>query len=167
MRTLSVGLVLVTLVVAGCGSSSTTTKTAAVTSTAAPTPAQLATAGFVRHAGVAFGAFRRYIYEPLKAGALKDVHARTPAVAKAKAAAFLLVRELKLAAAAAKGNPALKVLDTQLAVLSGGFTAALVRLKAGQFNPLEIETASSAIEAIKSGAAAAGAAIPESVPAIP
>jgi hypothetical protein len=167
MRMLSVVLVLLTLAVAGCGSSSSTTKSAAVTaSTAAASPTQLATAGFVRHAGLAFGAFHRYIYQPLKAGELKNVRAHTPAVTKAKTAAFLIVRELKLAAVAAKGNPALKALDTQLAVLSGGFTAALVQLKAGHFDPLEIETASSAIEAIKSGAAAAGATITESVPAV-
>jgi hypothetical protein len=169
MRALSVMLVLGALAAAGCGSSSSsnsaTTKAAATT--AAANPAKLATASFVLHAGVAFGAFHRYIYAPLRAGELKNLRAHKLVVAKATAAAFLVVHELKLATAVARASPALKALDTPLAVLSGGFTAALVRLKAGHFNPLEIETANSAIDSIKGGAAAAGAAITESVPAVP
>jgi hypothetical protein len=170
MRLLSVVLVLVALAAAGCGSSaqtSTTTSTATGASTVAASPAQTATAKFVLHAAVAFGAFHRYIYTPLKAGELKSLAGHRPVVARAAAAAFLVGHELKLATAAAKASPALNALDTQLAVLSDGFAAALVRLKAGHFNPVEIQTAASAIEGIERGAAAAGAPIAEHVPAVP
>jgi hypothetical protein len=173
MRSLSVVLVAVALALAGCGSSSSSSsstnpaKAATSAKAAAPlTPAQVAQAKFAGAAGIAFGAFNRYIYAPLKEGKLKQPIGRA-LLAKGTAAALFVARELKAATAAAKAIPALSAVTPQLAVLSAGFTAALARLKAGHFNPIEISTAASAIESIKSAAAAAGVRIKETVPAVP
>jgi hypothetical protein len=172
MRSLSVVLVALVIALAGCGSSSnsssSSSSSAATTAKAATTasPAQLAQAKFAAAAGLAFGAFNRYIYRPLKEGKIKQPIDRA-LLAKGTAAAQFVARELRAATAAAKANPALSGVAPQLAVLSGGFAAALARLKAGHFNPIEINTAASAIESIKSAAAAAGVKITEAVPALP
>jgi hypothetical protein len=174
MRLLSVLLVLGVLALAGCGSSSNSTSSsgsstsAATASTAASTnPTHLATAKFALHAGLAFGAFHRYIYEPLKAGEFKSLLRHKLAVIKASAAAVFVVHELKLASAAAQASPLLMKLVPQLAVLTSGFQGALRRFKSSTFKPAEIETALPGIESIKGAAASAGAAITETVPALP
>jgi hypothetical protein len=174
MRLLSVLLVLGVLALAGCGSSSNSTSSSgsstsdATASTAASTnPTHLATAKFVLHAGLAFGAFHRYIYEPLKAGEFKSLLRHKLAVIKASAAAVFVVHELKLAGAAAQASPLLMKLVPQLAVLTSGFQGALKRLKSNTFKPAEIETALPGIESIKGAAASAGATIIETAPALP
>lgn len=170
MRLLPVLLVLLALAVAGCGSSSSsdsasTATTAKIATVAGPT--HLATAKFVLHAGLAFGAFHRYIYKPLRAGDFKSLLHHKLAVLKATAAATFVVHELGLASVDAKASPSLRKLASQLTLLSAGFGAALTKLKSGHFNPLEIETASSVIESIERAAAAGGATITESSPTVP
>ena len=169
MRLLPVLLVLIALAVAGCGSSSSseTTASSAATASTNASPTHLATAKFALHAGLAFGAFHRYIYKPLKAGAFTSLLRHKLAVLKATAAAVFVLHELKLATADAKASPLLNKLTTQLTLHSSGFTAALHKLKAGSFNPLEIETASGAIAGIEHAAGAAGATITESSPSVP
>jgi hypothetical protein len=165
MRSLSVVLVALVIALAGCGSSSSSNSSSATTakSSTATSPAQLAQAKFTAAAGLAFGAFNHYIYTPLKEGKVKQPIDKA-LLAKGTAAAQFVARELRKATAAAKASPALSGVAPQLAVLSAGFTAALARLKAGQFNPIEINTAATAIESIKSAAAAAGVKISEAVP---
>ena len=56
----------------------------------------LAKTKFVLHAGLAFGAFHRYILEPYRAGAFrKGAPGRTKALVKAGAAGLFAYRELK------------------------------------------------------------------------
>lgn len=168
MRSLSVVLVALVIALAGCGSSSSSSSSSATTAKASTTasPAQLAQAKFAAAAGLAFGAFNRYIYAPLKEGKVKQPIDRA-LLAKGTAAAQFVARELIKATAAAKASPALSGVAPQLAILNAGFTAALARLKAGHFNPIEINTAASAIESIKSAAAAAGVKVSEAVPPLP
>jgi hypothetical protein len=170
MRLLSVVLVLGVLALAGCGSSTSSTSSSSgssTASTAAASPTHLASAKFVLHAGLAFGAFHRYIYEPLKSGEFKSLLRHKIAVVKATAAAVFAVHELKLATAAAQASPTLSKLIPQLLVLTSGFTGALQRLKAGTFKPAEIERALPGIESIKGAAASAGASITENAPSLP
>lgn len=172
MRLLSVVLVLGVLVLAGCGSSSSSTSTntsnaSSAATTASSSPSQLATAKFVLHAGLAFGAFHRYIYEPLKAGKFKSLLRHKLAVVKASTAAVFVLHELKLASAAAQASPSLSKLIPQLTILTSGFTSALLRLKAGNFKPAEIESAIPGIESIKGGASAVGVTVKEAAPALP
>ena len=55
--------------VAGCGSSNQNTAAGGQT-TSAQSTTHFAKTKFVLHAGLAFGAIHRYIYKPLRAGAL-------------------------------------------------------------------------------------------------
>lgn len=174
MRLLSVVLVLGVLALCGCGSSSSSngtsaasTSTSATAASTSASPTHLATAKFVLHVGLAFGAFHRYIYEPLKAGEFKSLLRHKLAVIKASAAAVFVVHELKLATADAQASPLLMKFVPQLAVLSTGFKGALTRLKAGTFKPSEIETALPGIESIKGAAATAGIPIKEGAPSLP
>ena len=168
MRSLPVVLVALVLALAGCGSSSS--KSSSSSSSAATTakastpasPAQVAQAKFAAATGLAFGTFNRYINAPLKEGKLKQPIDKA-LLAKGTAAAKFVLRELRVATAAAKASPALSGVAPQVAILSGGFSAALARLKAGRFNPIEIDTAGAAIESIKAASAAAGVTITEAV----
>src|SRR5690348_4856596 len=82
---------------AGCGKSTTTTTNAAgkvVTSC----HISFAKSKFVLHAGLAAGAFHRYIYKPYRRGALKKgVPGRKKALVKAGASALFAYHELKVA----------------------------------------------------------------------
>ncbi|HEY4897566.1 MAG TPA: hypothetical protein VII01_15960 [Solirubrobacteraceae bacterium] len=172
MRMLSVVLVVFALALAGCGSSSSSSSNSTgASSTAAQSSGSgtthLATVRFVAHAGLAFGAFHRYIYKPLLAGDFKGLLRHKLAVVKATAAAAFIYHELKLASADTHSSAALKSLVKPLNVLTTGFAAALAKLKAGKFNLAEIETANIAISSIEGVSKNSGAAIAEQVPSLP
>ena len=139
--------------VGGCGKSTTTTTNAAgqvVTSC----HISFAKTKFLLHAGLAAGAFHRYIYNPYRAGAFKKgASGRKKALVKAGTSALVAYHELKVASDDARcDGPVLKKLASPLAaavqaisslkgVLGagnlagiGGAAAALDRLvgKAGQ-----------------------------------
>ena len=90
--------VTLALVLAGCGSSSSSSS-AGASSSAAPAAAsgtttntvKLAKTKFVLHAGLAFGAFHRWIYKPVKAGYLAHpLNHKLALVKGGVAAAFVL-----------------------------------------------------------------------------
>jgi hypothetical protein len=126
-----------------------------------------ATARFALHAGLAFGAFHRYIYKPLKSGALKNPLSHKLAVLKAALAAGFTVHEVKAASEAAKSNPKLAKLAAPLTALSGAITAAVSSAKSGKVNTSQLESSNSAIDSIKSEAATAGAPVAEKATSLP
>jgi len=164
MRLFPVVLVIAALAVAGCGSSSssTTSKVAATTASASSGSGGVSAAKFVLHTGLAFGAFHRYIYKPIKAGALQNPLSHKLSVLKATAAAAFMVHEIKLAVAAAQGAPALMKLVAPLSALAAGVKSAVA---SGTVSPTTLATGNSVIESIKSQAAGAGATIVEETPA--
>jgi hypothetical protein len=115
-------LVLLVAALAGCGSSSSSSNgsangqpPAAQTSTASTT--HFAKTKFVLHAGLAFGAFHRYIYKPFKQGQFSGglFHHKLATLKAALAAAFA-VHEVRLALNDARSS---KVLSTLLSPLLG------------------------------------------------
>jgi len=65
---------------------------------------------FVLHAGLAFGAFHRYIYKPFRSGGFSSQNStgkRLLAFGKAAAAGAFVVHEVRLAAEDAQANPTL------------------------------------------------------------
>jgi hypothetical protein len=96
---------------AACGTTSTTTTTASgQVKVSCHVP--LARTKFVLHAGIAVGAFHRYVIKPYRAGAFKQgAPDRRKALLKAGASALLAYHELKVAAHDANcDGPALKKL---------------------------------------------------------
>ncbi|MBV9309201.1 MAG: hypothetical protein JOZ73_00105 [Solirubrobacterales bacterium] len=131
-RTIAVALVLTLLAfVAGCGSksSSSSNSSAASQPTSTTNKTHLAKTKFVLHAGLAFGAFHRYIYKPFKRGAFSGGLAHhKAAVAKAALAAAFAYHETRLALNAARSSKVLSTalkpllaLQTSLSNLRNGF----------------------------------------------
>ncbi|MEA2467146.1 MAG: hypothetical protein QOJ57_1272, partial [Thermoleophilaceae bacterium] len=95
---------------------------------------------FLLHAGLAFGAFHRYIQKPLQAGTFRaGAPGRKKAFVKAAAAALFVYHELKKARDAAESSDILRrkvvnPIDGVLAKIQGLGSS----LKAGSLNPSEI-----------------------------
>ena len=163
------------LTASACGSSSTSSSasraaTATATSAAASsstTTTHLAKTKFVLHAGLAFGAFHRWIYKPLKAGELTHPLSHKVATIKAALAAAFTYHELKLALADAQADPTLSHLVAPITALQNKINGLGSGLKGGQVNASQIEDANGSIGSIHSLAAAAGQPIVEQTPASP
>ncbi len=101
--------VSVALALAACGSSSNT-KTVGTAH---------AVVGFAAHAGLAFGAFKLFIYDPYKKGKLSLHHPFT--LAKAGVAALFAYHEIKKARAELNGHPKLSRLIGPFTLLVTAF----------------------------------------------
>ncbi len=176
MRLLTAVLIMLALTLAtGCGSKSSTTGSAASSSSGAPaqttTPAKtvhFAKTKFLIHAGLAFGAFHRYLYKPFKAGAFNHPLQHKLALVKATAAALFVVHEVKQAGEAAQGSAVLRKLFSPLTALAGTVIGLAKGLTSGHVDASSLGSANGTIDSIKSGASSAGASIAEHAPpAIP
>jgi hypothetical protein len=113
-KLLLVSLVVFGLVVAGCGnsnssSSSTAAGGSAASSSTTSSVGRLPTVKFALHAGLAFGAFHRWIYKPLKNGTFSGgILKHKVALVKAGLAGVFAYHELKLAIQDAQASPKLQ-----------------------------------------------------------
>jgi hypothetical protein len=164
MRPLSLLLVVAIVALAGCGSSSSSSSSSSATKSAS---AVTSSARFALHAGLAFGAFHRYIYKPLKSGELKSPLSHKLTLVKAVAAGAFTVHEIKLASEAAKGSPTLSKFVAPLSALSAGIGTAVASAKSGHVDTNALESSKSSIESIKSDASKSGASVTESSPSVP
>jgi hypothetical protein len=163
-------LVLAALGAAGCGSSTkTVSETAAngnVTTQTVPN-VHFAKTKFVIHLGLAFGAFHRYIYKPLRAGAFKPgAPGRVKAILKAGAAALFAVHELKVAHEDALSDSHLRPLANKVDALFGKLGGLGTALKGGSLNPADILGSAGAIDALGAASSGAGVGIKDVVPAL-
>src|SRR5947209_2597206 len=118
MRSLGALLIVIVLAasVAACGSSNgASTGSAAGGAAATTSSTHFAKTKFVLHAGLAFGAFHRYIYKPLKQGKFSGglFHHKVATIKAALAAAFAY-HEVKLALKDARSS---KILSKALSPL--------------------------------------------------
>jgi hypothetical protein len=166
-------LVALTLAFAtGCGSKSSTPGSASssanggasVQTTTPVKKVHFAKTKFLLHAGLAFGAFHRYLYKPFKAGAFNHPLQHKLALLKAAAATLFVVHEVKKAGEAAQGSALLRKLFSPLNALAGTLTGLAASLKGGQADASMLGSANGTIDSIKSGAASAGASVTEHAP---
>lgn len=160
---------ILTLGLAGCGSSSHSNSSASTSASSGGSagavqqvslePAQRAAAAFSKNAGAAFTTFYRAIYGPYQQGAFKGKPSPA-ALASAGQAALMASDEIHAAAVATTESPQLAQLRVPMKTLDEGFKAALGKLKQGHFNFGEIQAAAVAIAAIRGSAASAGLSIP-------
>ena len=159
------------LAVAGCGSSSSSPTTSAAaaggTTSATTTTTHLAKTKFVLHAGLAFGAFHRWIYKPAKAGELSHPLEHKLTTIKAALAAAFVYHELKLALADAQASPTLSKLVAPITDLQNKLHGLAGSVKSGGASASDVDGIDSTISSIKSQAAAAGQTITEQTPATP
>jgi hypothetical protein len=167
-------MVALLLAVTGCGSKKNTSTeatpsgSAAQTTGATPAPKKthFAKTKFVIHAGLAFGAFHRWIYKPLKAGTFsgKSLLRNKKALFKAGLAGLFAYHELKLALKDAKSSPLLTKLLTPVTALANKLKSIGTGLKRGKVDQAAIESTNSDIAAANGAASAAGSNIQEKVP---
>ena len=117
--------------------------------------------------GLAFGAFHRYIYKPLKAGAFSSGAAgRTKALVKAAVAAAFIVHELKIAREDALADEHLRPLAEKIEGLFTKVGSLASSLKSGSLNPADIAGSAGAVAALSSAASGAGVTIKDLAPAL-
>jgi hypothetical protein len=120
---------------------------------------KLAKTRFITNAGLAAGAFHRYIYSPYRKGAFKSgAKGQKRAIVKAAAAGLFSLDQLRRAKANVQADPGLcKVLSAPLQKLSGTMKVLVDKLKRGEIDPTTIGSASGALEATRGTAGSAGA----------
>jgi hypothetical protein len=114
-----------------------------------------AVVGFAAHAGLAFGAFKLFVYDPYKAGKLKLRHPFT--LAKAAAGALFAYHEVKKALAELHGHPKLAALVGPLTLLAGTLHVLTGGLKHGSTGG--VSGAQSTISSVGSKASSLGSPI--------
>ncbi|MCM3885627.1 hypothetical protein [Frankia sp. R82] len=151
-------LALVLLVGCGPKSSSTSVTGSSTSSTAAdseyngacPTNGNskaFAKTRFTLHAGLALGAFHRYIYKPLKNGGFKSgADKRKRTFAKAAVAGVFVVHEIKVANGFALANPSL-CRATQS--IRGTFSTLTSRLRSGTATEADVNSAEQAFGSLQ------------------
>ncbi len=146
----------------GCGSSSSSSNTA---SSGQPQAAQTSTTStthfaktkFALHAGLAFGAFHRYIYKPYKQGKFAGglFHHKLATIKAALAAGFAY-HEVRLALDDARSSKILSTLLSPLLALQTKLSTLRDELKSGQVNPAAITSANGTAGTISSQSAGRG-----------
>jgi hypothetical protein len=147
-------LVIGALALGGCGSStktvSSTGSNGQVTTQTVPN-VHFANAKFLFHAGLAFGAIHRYIYKPLRNGALRHgAPGRIRVLLKGAVAAVFAVHELKLAHEDALASNQLRPLANRVDSLDRKLGALVSGLKHGSIDPAAILSSSGAADALGS-----------------
>ena len=160
--------------VAGCGSSSASSSsspaapaTATGTANGATGTIKLAKTKFLLHAGLAFGAFHRWIWKPARSGELRHPLRHPLTAAKAALAATFVYHELKLALADAQASPTLSKLVAPITALQNRFHNLSGSVKSSGASASDADGLDSAVSSIKGQAAAAGQPITEQTPSSP
>jgi hypothetical protein len=159
--------------VASCGSSNSSSSATAApaagatNSTSTTSTTRFAKTKFVLHAGLAFGAFHRWIYKPAKAGELSHPFKHPLTATKAALAAAFTYHELKLALADAQADRTLSKLVAPITALQNKIQGVGSSVKSGGASPSDFAGLDSTISSIKSQAAGAGQPITEQAPASP
>jgi hypothetical protein len=170
---------IILLALSGCSSKSKdATETGAAPTVGAPaapgaTPADTATpqacptaqtrkfakTRFITNAGLAGGAFKRYIYSPYRKGSFKSgAKGQKRAVVKAAAAGLFSLDQLRRAKTNVQADPTLcKALSAPLRNLSTAMKGLVDKLKRGEIDPSSIGAASGALETTRGTAGNAGA----------
>jgi len=143
----------------GCGSS----KSSSTPSGGAGTSqTHFAKTKFVLHAGLAFGAFHRWIYKPFKAGDFSHPFRHKLTIVKALLAASFIHHEVVLARADARHSRLLSKVVLPLLGISGAILAIRAAIAAHHApSASNVSSANSAISSVKSDSSAAGQPIQE------
>ncbi len=168
LRVLIVVLALAAFVGTGCGNStktvSQTNANGQVTTRTVPN-VHFAKTKFVLHAGLAFGAFHRYIYKPFKQGTFKKGAAgRTKALIKGGAAGLFAAHELKKAREAALSDDRLRPLADGIGGLGDKLGSLAAGLKGSSFNPTDIVQSAGAIGLLRTASKSLGVGVKDVAP---
>ena len=163
-------LSVLSVAVVGCGSSSSPSSSAggsAAGTTSTTSTVKLAKTKFVLHAGLAFGAFHRWVYKPAKAGTLTHPLQHPLTAGKAALAAAFVYHEVKLALADAQADPTLSKLVAPITDLQNKLHSLAGSVKSGGASAGDVTGLDSIISSIKDQASSAGQTITEQTPSSP
>jgi hypothetical protein len=147
------------LVAAGCGSSNSSSGSTAPNSTSI----HFAKTKFALHAGLAFGTFHHFIYQPFKAGDFSHPFSHKFTILKAVAAGLFVEHEVKTALADARASKLLSHVVAPLAALGGGLALIRATIKSGHPNAGAITSANSNVSSAEFNSSSAGQPIKETV----
>jgi hypothetical protein len=123
---------------------------------------------FLLHAGLAFGAFHRYLYKPFKAGTFSSgANGRTTAIVKAAIASLFVYHELKRAYDFAKCDSTLSKLVSPITALTGAVSNLTSNLKAGKFDGGSLSGVSNQLNALGTQSGGLGATIKDIAAPVP
>ena len=109
---------------------------------------------FALHAGLALGAFHRYIYKPLRSGGFKaGAEKRKRTIAKAAIAGAFALHELKVAKGFAVANPSL---CRAVEGVNARFTALTGKLHQGTATQADVDAGQSAMSGLQRDASSTG-----------
>lgn len=148
-------------VIAGCGTK-TVTETGANGSPTTETVQNIhfANTKFVLHMGLAFGAFHRYIYKPLKYGELRSgAPHRLATMAKAALAGAFIVHELRIARADAMSSNQLRPVVNKIDNMETRLAGLIPGLKHGSASSSAITGAANATNRVGAQSSGLGYAI--------
>ena len=137
--------------VTGCGSSSSG-------GSGAP-HVHFAKTKFLLHAGLAFGAFHRYIYKPYKAGGFSPASSHKVALVKAGAAGLFAYHEIKIALVDAQSSSTLSKLVSPITAVETKLHSLGSGLHSGKLDGSGITQANSAVGSLGSLSSSRGASI--------
>jgi hypothetical protein len=143
---------------------------ALVFGTARPSSAFLDKTRFVAHLGVAYFCFHHWVLAPYQQGKFANgADHRVSSIVKGGVALLFAVHEVKVAEKIAhdSNSPILHKLDGGVTTLATSFAAVGASLKAGKFNPSDIQGLKSTTDSVSSDAAASGEPIKDVPVAIP
>jgi hypothetical protein len=146
---------------AGAAAAPTATPTGGATPQACPTAQtrKFAKTRFITNAGLAAGAFKRYIYSPYRNGSFKSgAKGHKRAIVKAAAAGLFTLDQLRRAKTNVQADPGLcRALSAPLAHLSALMGGLVAKLRRGEADPSSIGDVSGALEQTRGTAGSAGA----------
>ena len=171
MRRISLLACLVLLsatVLSACGSKTvTSTDSAGNVSTKTVPNVHFAKTKFVLHTGLAIGAFKRYIANPLQDGGFgKGSPKRKRTIAKAVIAGGFILHELKQARDAAQSDDKLRGLGDKLGNVTDKLKAMVPSFASGNLDAGAVTGVLGGFGGISSAADALGATIKERAPAL-
>lgn len=164
--------IILLVALAGCGSShnaqapaSSTRVSAAVVACSQVGTKRLAKTRFLLHAGLGIGAFKKFVYDPFKAGKFKSgASGRVKSLAIAGAAALFAYHELKVAKGFAEADKTLCKLVAPIDQLTGKLSSLGGGLKSGKLDEAGINGAAQNVASLKGSATKLGAPITETAP---
>jgi hypothetical protein len=143
--------------VTACGSSGSASSSGGGAVATSTSSTHLAKTKFILHAGLAFGAFHRYIYKPFRQGAFSGglFHHKLATIKAALAAAFAY-HEVKLALTDARSSAILRKVLAPLLALQTGLHSLASDLHHGKVNPGAITSANSSASQASAASKQAG-----------
>ena len=153
-------LCLTGVALSGCGSSAVSSSSGG----GATGTVHLAKTKFLLHAGLAFGAFHRYVYKPFRAGVFSHPFLHKLSLIKAGLAALFIRHELRLAATDVRSSPALRKLFSPLTAVANKIGALRHGLVSGSVGAGALNGVQSGLSSISSSAGGHGQSIRDLVP---